>query len=142
GLHLSEQAGWNQTESDWQRFLQLQADGCFVGEWQRAAVATAVAFVFGDVGWIAMVLVEASMRGRGVGTAMLRHAMRFLEDHGVVSLRLDATPMGLPLYRPLGFVEQFQLARYEGVPRATTPTDPVRVSVPADWQALAGLDRR
>ena len=32
GLRLSQAAGWNQTEADWRRFLDLQPDGCFVAE--------------------------------------------------------------------------------------------------------------
>lgn len=32
GLKLTNQAGWNQIEADWLRFLQLEPGGCFVAE--------------------------------------------------------------------------------------------------------------
>jgi GNAT superfamily N-acetyltransferase len=118
GLRLREQAGWNQTEADWRRFLDLQPDGCFVAELDGAAAGTAAAFVFGPVAWVAMVLVEQSLRGRGVGGALMRHALDFLDRQAVRIVRLDATPLGRPLYEKLGFVAEYALLRYGGTPGA------------------------
>src|SRR6185295_19110476 len=73
GRALSKQAGWNQTEADWRRLLDLQPDGAFVAEWHGQAVGTTLALIFGPVAWIAMVLVEKAMRGRGVGQALMMH---------------------------------------------------------------------
>src|SRR5258707_9241947 len=105
GLRLCRSAGWNQTEADWQRFLDLQPDGCFVAEYNGTPAGTTTTCIFGSVAWIAMVLVEESARGRGIGTALLHHALEFLDDRGVATIRLDATPLGLSLYERLGFVE-------------------------------------
>ena len=54
--------------TDWRRFLALQPDGCFVAECDGRPAGTTVACIFGQVGWIAMVLVDASFRGRGIAT--------------------------------------------------------------------------
>jgi GNAT superfamily N-acetyltransferase len=140
GLRLSEQAGWNQTEADWRRFLDLQRDGCFVAEWAGQPAGTTAAFVFGPVAWVAMVLVEESARGRGIGTALLRHALEFLDNQSVTSVRLDATPQGRPLYEKLGFVEQFSLARYEGTPALVSQATGVETAAAHQWPALAQLD--
>ena len=75
GLRLREQAGWNQTEADWRRFLDLQPDGCFVAELDGAAVGTTTTCVFGRVAWVGMVLVAEPARGRGVGAALLGAAL-------------------------------------------------------------------
>src|SRR5262249_8667328 len=53
-------------------------------------------------------------RGQGIGRALLMRALELLDAKGVRSVRLDATPMGEPLYLSLGFVPQFHLARLEG----------------------------
>jgi GNAT superfamily N-acetyltransferase len=142
-LRLSEQAGWNQTEADWRRFLDLQPDGCFVAERGGAVAGTTTTSIFGHVAWIAMVLVDEALRGRGIGSALLAHALEFLERRGVPSVRLDATPLGLPLYQRLGFVEQFQLARYEGtLPPSSSDVRNV-AAVPAEqWPTLAALDEQ
>jgi GNAT superfamily N-acetyltransferase len=114
GLKLARQAGWNQIEPDWRRFLAMQPDGCFVGELDGAAVATTAAFIFGSVAWIAMVLVEVDSRRKGVATTLLKHALDFLDKQGVRTVRLDATAAGQPVYEKLGFTPEYPLTRYMG----------------------------
>jgi GNAT superfamily N-acetyltransferase len=140
GLHLSRQAGWNQTEADWRRLLELQPDGCFVALRDGGAVGTTTTMVLGGVAWIAMVLVDEAARGQGVGTALLVHALEYLDRCGLATIRLDATPLGRPLYERLGFVEQFSLARYEGtLPAVGAVADLAAVASEA-WEKLAALD--
>jgi GNAT superfamily N-acetyltransferase len=112
GLRLARQAGWNQTEADWRRLIGLQPDGCFVAELEGRPVATVTACLFGPVAWIAMVLVDEAVRGRGIGRSMVAHALEFLDGRGARTVRLDATSMGLPLYQKLGFVAEYPLARF------------------------------
>jgi len=115
GLKLTRQAGWNQTESDWLRFMNLEPTGCFVAELNGSSVGTITTCLFGQVAWIAMLLVDVSARGRGVGTAMLKHSLNYLEGRKVKTVRLDATSAGQPIYEKLGFVPEYQLARFEGI---------------------------
>jgi GNAT superfamily N-acetyltransferase len=143
GMRLKEQAGWNQTEADWARLLYLQPDGCFVAEWDGIPVGTTATCGFGRVAWVAMVLVEASARGRGVGTALMRHALDFLDGRQVPSVRLDATPLGRPLYEKLGFVPEYDLARYAGVlPPAGAAVDGVEPVAAGDLRDVIALDAR
>ncbi|MHC4405256.1 MAG: GNAT family N-acetyltransferase [Planctomycetota bacterium] len=115
GLRLREQAGFNQTEADWRRFLELEPDGCFVAELDGTPAGTVTNCVFDTVGWIAMVLVDKRFRGRGIGTRLVEHALAYLDGRGVPTARLDATPRGRPIYEKLGFVAEYDLARWEGV---------------------------
>jgi len=141
GLRLGLAAGWNQLEADWRRALDLQPDGCFVAEYQGTAAGTTTTCILGRVAWIAMVLVDESVRGRGIGKALMRRALEFLDQRQVASIRLDATPLGQPLYEQLGFVEQFKLARYEGtLPSAPAAVAAVQEALPVSWEALAALD--
>jgi predicted N-acetyltransferase YhbS len=149
GMRLRAQAGWNQTEADWRRYLRLGGDGCFVAELDGAAVGTTMTFLFGPVAWVAMVLVDEAVRGRGVGTALTRHALAFLDGRGVRSVRLDATPLGRPIYEKLGFVAQYEVARYEGTPRPSPPVPEVHPVGPErldEWlhfdRAVTATDRR
>lgn len=125
GMSLKRQAGWNQTREDWQRFIALAPQGCFIAVEDDRDVATVTTTMFGSVGWIAMVLVDESMRGRGIGKAVLNHAIAHLESQHARSIRLDATPMGRPLYEKLGFVAQFDLVRYAGRSTLAAPLAPV-----------------
>jgi GNAT superfamily N-acetyltransferase len=122
GLRLSRQAAWNQTEADWLRFLYFEPEGCFVAEMDECPVGTTTTCVLGQVAWIAMVLVEVEVRGRGIGTQLLRHALDYLDARQVPTVRLDATPAGRAVYEKLGFIAEYELARYEGVAsRCATP---------------------
>jgi hypothetical protein len=92
---------------------------------------------------VALVLVDVALRRQGIGRALMDHALAFLDGQGVASIRLDATPVGQPLYEQLGFVEQFRLARYEGIVRPTDePASAGLLPVSAQrWPELAALDR-
>lgn len=146
GLHLSDTAGWNQVLGDWQRFLDLQPDGCFVAEYGGTAVGTTTTCILGSVAWIAMVLVAEEARGRGVGTALMEHALGFLDARGIATVRLDARPMGQRLYERLGFVEQYRISHYEG--RASPVQGPpphcaLRILDSSDnWEMLMDLDEQ
>jgi ribosomal protein S18 acetylase RimI-like enzyme len=153
GMRLKEQAGWNQTEADWRRIIALEPDGCFVAELEGRPVGTTCTCRFGPIGWIAMVLVEESARGRGVGTRLMQHGLASLDRGGVRTARLDATPLGRPLYEKLGFVAEYDLARWEGaaaggqsspavVPAGDCPKfRPTKLGL-SPFEAICELDRR
>jgi len=115
GLRLKTQAGWNQTSADWCRVREMEPEGCFVAELDGQGVGTTVTTRLGDVAWIAMVLVEESLRGRGIGTRLMEHALAHLDAQELPTIRLDATPLGQPLYEKLGFQAEYELVRMQGV---------------------------
>ena len=114
GLRLSRQAVWNQTESDWLRFMDMEPEGCFVAELNGCPVGTTTTCIFDKVAWIAMVLVDKESRGQGIGTKLLKHSLDYLDRRKVKTVRLDATHLGRPIYEKLGFVPEYELARFEG----------------------------
>jgi GNAT superfamily N-acetyltransferase len=113
GMRLKEIAGWNQTEADWQRFLDASKDGCFVAETDGAVRGTAATISFeGRFAWVGMVLVDPGYRGRGIGTALLEKSIAYLDSMGIPSIKLDATPAGKPIYEKLGFVTEYEIERW------------------------------
>ncbi|GBD37489.1 hypothetical protein HRbin36_02623 [bacterium HR36] len=143
GMCLKTQAGWNQTRRDWECFFSLTPEGCFVAEYDGQPAGTTVALCFGDTAWIAMVLVEKSLRRRGIGRALVEHALRYLEQHRVRTIRLDATPLGRPLYEQLGFRLEYSLIRFGGLPIVLSPPPEafIRRASSADLEAVCNLDR-
>ena len=146
GLQLREQAGFNQTAADWQRFLALEPAGCFVAELAGRAVGTTTTCIFDSVGWIAMVLVDPSARHQGIGTRLVQHAMAWLKQRGVQTIRLDATALGRPVYERLGFVAEYELVRLEGRATLVTESSPGGANLsplqPEDLEAVAALDEK
>ncbi len=142
GMRLKAQAGWNQVEADWLRFLDLEPEGAFVAELDGSPVGTLVVCIFGPVAWIAMVLVDTAVRRRGLGRALMEHALALLDARGVPTVRLDATPLGQPLYEQLGFVPEYVLTRFEGAaPRVEATFQKVQPARATHLDEILSLDR-
>ena len=142
GVRLKEQAGWNQTEADWRRFLAIEPDGCFVAEWDGRPAGTVTTCTFDSIGWIAMVLVDEPMCHQGIGTHLVECALEYLDRRRVGTARLDATPLGRPIYRRLGFVAEYDLVRWQGAARGGTSHGAVRPFQPDDLDDVLQLDRQ
>lgn len=114
GMRLKEIAGWNQTRSDWERFLRASPQGCFVAEVAGEVAGTAATISYeGRFAWIGMVLVDPARRGQGIGTKLLQKAIEYLEGSGIPGMKLDATPQGKLLYEKLGFVSEYEIERWQ-----------------------------
>jgi predicted GNAT family N-acyltransferase len=109
-ISLSDSEGWNQTEKDWKLLLENPDNICIVAEYNDKVIGTATALNHSNkIAWIGMVLVDKSFRGRGVGKMLLTNIIGALKN--VDSIKLDATPAGLPLYQKLGFVNEYKIYR-------------------------------
>jgi GNAT superfamily N-acetyltransferase len=142
GLHLSRQAGWNQTRADWQRFFNLGPEGCFVAELNGYPVGTTMTFISDQVAWVAMVLVEKNARGKGIGTALLKHVLGYLDAHKVRTVRLDATHLGRPIYERLGFMPEYELVRFEGIAPSGRAITTVKNATPEILTDVIEFDKR
>jgi GNAT superfamily N-acetyltransferase len=112
-MRLKDAAGWNQTSADWARFLSATPEGCFVAENHGYVIGTSATIIYeGKFAWIGMVIVDEQYRGQGVGTALLEHAIRFLDLQKVPTMKLDATPQGRSLYEKFGFVREYDIERW------------------------------
>jgi len=147
GLWLSELAGWNQTAADWNRFLGASPKGCFVAELDGRVRGTTTTISFENrFAWVAMVLVDAQYRGRGVGTRLLERAIAYLDDLKVPTIKLDATPQGLPIYQKLGFVAEYEIARWilrrSSAEAINAPGTPSKDSLTQEsWESICKADR-
>ncbi len=139
-LRLSTQAGWNQTEADWRRSIEVCGGLAFAGWVDDRVVATATIARFGDIGWVGMVLVDESNRGEGLGGAIFKHAVSSASQAGIKILGLDASDMGRPVYLKQGFVDHSQLIRWVGTARNAYSTN-TRLVCAEDLTAICELDR-
>ncbi len=112
-MRLKGIAGWNQTNGDWQRFLSSTPEGCFVAEHQDQVIGTVTTIVYEDrFAWIAQLLVDPEHRGRRTGKKLLEQAISYLDSQNVACMKLDATPLGKPLYQKLGFAPEYEIERW------------------------------
>ena len=122
-LALSTLMGWNQRLEDWRRLIELAPSGCFAALDAGRVIATAIGIDYRHCGWIAMMLVAPEYRGRGLGARLLEAAMAAIPAD--LPIRLDATPLGRPLYERHDFALETSLTRYvRTCPRGRPIRDP------------------
>jgi GNAT superfamily N-acetyltransferase len=143
-LTLSSTAGWNQRLADWRRLLQLAPSGSFAAVTGGRIVGTAIGIDYGSFAWIAMMLVDPAYRGQGLGARLLEAAMGAVAPD--LTIRLDATPMGRPLYQRYGFEDEAMLSRNVAdtvhVAGDKDNGTTVRGMTAADLPAVIAIDRR
>src|ERR1051325_8211177 len=140
-MALKSAAGWNQTEPDWERFLDLEPDGCFLAEYESQPAGTVTALCYErKFGWIAMMLVDPQRRRLGIASVLLKSAVDYLQSRGVETAKLDATPMGKTLYDQFGFHDEFRFerrVRNSPPPPASASCAPI---LPRDLDRIAEFD--
>jgi len=120
-LALAE--GWNQTRDDWLRLLKHQPKGCFGAYCGERLVGTVTTSLYGNqLGWLGMMLVEREYRGRGIGGQLIAAALAYARGEGISTIKLDATPVGQPLYESFGFIPESASQRWERAGEASQPT--------------------
>lgn len=105
-LNLAISRGWTVFEPEWDALLAYGA--CYAVYDQDELVSTITAIQQGDVCVLGMLLVKDTYEKRGIGTAMMRHAMVSLPAR---SFALAATSMGAPVYGRIGFVPRGGIAQ-------------------------------
>ncbi|MBB4008713.1 GNAT family N-acetyltransferase [Allorhizobium taibaishanense] len=122
-LALSQQAGWPHRREDWAFVLSVSKG--FVAVENGKVVATAMATLYGETcATINMVIVDAAIRGRGLGRKIMDLALDAAKGR---ECRLVATQDGLPLYEKLGFVAKGEIVQHQGVV-ASSVTAPASVA--------------
>ena len=142
-MRLKDAAGWNQTEADWRRLLLLEPNGCFCAIKDGRVVGTTTTTTYGeDLAWIGMVLVDPDHRGQGIATKLMNVALNYLKEK-VRTVKLDATPLGKPVYEKFGFQIESFVERWIGNGSSGRRDTEPRVNMDAvDFRDLVALDRR
>jgi ribosomal protein S18 acetylase RimI-like enzyme len=76
------------------------------------AVATVKLFFAAGVAYIGRVVTVPACRRQGIGTAMTLHALQIAQQAGYRIAVLTASPMGISIYRRLGFQECCMISTY------------------------------
>ncbi len=139
GTSLTDAEEWHRLPADWGRLLRLEPDGAFKAEVDGRPVGTAAALAFDQVAWIHSVIVLRDFRHRGIGEALMRACLAFVERRGVPTTKLDSVEGVEPFYARLGFREEYPSWRLHG---PGLPVGPrlERLGV-ADQEAVFAFDR-
>lgn len=134
---LSQEAGWPHRVEDWA--LTLSVSQGVVALSGEEVVGTALCSVFGRVATLNMIIVDARMRGRGLGRRLMDRIIALGEG---CEMRLVATSDGLPLYEKLGFVQRGEIIQHQGIARSVEPATACDVQPVAepDYDRMSALD--
>lgn len=111
-LSLATEEGWICDEREFDFLLGSYPTGCLVKRLQGLPVAFITAARYDRSGWLGNLLVHRDFRRRGFGAELMAEVIAVLEQSGVETLWLTASPSGKPLYEQLGFREIDQVQRW------------------------------
>ena len=110
-IELSIEQEWPHRQEDWALFLQI-GEG-MVAECDGKIIGTVMAWRFGATfATIGMVIVAEHAQGRGIGRQLMDAILQRLEG---MTVMLNATAEGAPLYTKLGFVEIGTVRQHQGI---------------------------
>lgn len=96
-----------------------------------------------DTAWLALINVHAGYRNRGIGTIITKALIERLHRHKVQTILLDATDLGYPVYKKVGFEVVTDHLHFSGELSDFVPERPANI-VPFEEKhksALLALDR-
>jgi GNAT superfamily N-acetyltransferase len=137
-------SGFGQSESrldEMRRYLEIQPDGYFVAECAGTLLGMVGAIDYGAFAYIGLMVVWPEFQGHGIGGRLMERLLDWLDQRGRPSL-LDATEMGYPLYKKLGFVEtDLSIVYRQDQPvELEPPAAPVYRMQPDDLDELVAFD--
>jgi predicted N-acetyltransferase YhbS len=137
-MALSRQASWPHRREDWALVLKISRG--VVALSQGRVVGTAFCTPFGErLAAMNMIIVDAGMRGRGLGRRLMQEAMALAGER---TLRLVATEEGRPLYEKLGFAATGTIVQHQGTPAGAVQSPPdMEWAAARDREAIVALDK-
>jgi ribosomal protein S18 acetylase RimI-like enzyme len=145
-IALSSAQGFRDRTRFYELVLRTSTCQALAGVVDGHVIATGIGTVNGPVGWLGGIVVDAQFRRRGIGRAITEELCRRLRAAGCVTLSLESTDAGRPLYEQLGFrlATHYHQLQADHLPIPPAPPDgaSVRRLATADLPAIYELDRR
>jgi ribosomal protein S18 acetylase RimI-like enzyme len=131
---------WDATAELFEACLAHDPDGCFIAEADDLRVGMVTTTRHRHTAWIGNLIVAPEYRKQGLGGRLMTHAIDYLARQGVQTIRLEADPPGIKLYRRLGFVDEFESLRFELQAHEETTAVTAKHVTPADLPDLTAFD--
>jgi|JI8StandDraft_1071087.scaffolds.fasta_scaffold92827_2 GNAT superfamily N-acetyltransferase len=135
--------GWDDIPNDFRAFTNSPFHDQFKGEVGGEFVAVGAIIYHADTAWLAKIIVHPDHRNKGYGKAITQGLIDRIDRSRFRTIYLDATELGFPVYRSLGFQEECWYVHYSNAATGglRDADGPVRPALPSDHAALMKLDR-
>lgn len=137
---LTAREGWASGRRDFELYLAHDPEGCFTAWEDGRRIGMVTTTAYRASGWMGNLIVVPEARGRGVGRALMERGLARLEAAGIATVRLDGDPPGIPLYRSLGFADEWESLRFKAMGSGGGLPPGVEALRAGDLDAVAALD--
>lgn len=141
-LEQTAREGWDTTAPFIEMLLAHDPESAFLAtiHEQPAGMITATRYV--ESAWIGNLIVPPEFRKGSIGSQLMNHVIQGLEKQGAVTLRLEADPLGINIYRRFGFIDEFDSPRFRITDYNFTSPSSVETLAEHDLADIVELDRR
>jgi GNAT superfamily N-acetyltransferase len=101
-------------EEELRRYVKLEPEGWFLALVDGEAAGMGGAINYGAFAYVGLIGVLPEMQHRGIGMAIMRHLLGWLDTIGCPMSLLDASKFGKPLYDQLGYVAEDHTGLWQG----------------------------
>jgi len=129
-LSLALAEGWVSDMEELSLILRSCPEGCFTAMSGHKVIGCIMVTRYEHSAWIGNLIVDRPYRMCGVGTKLLRAAIKHLDsDSAITSIYLNAAPTATGLYERFGFVEVDDVFRWRKDGRSDNDTAQLAASV-------------
>jgi predicted GNAT family acetyltransferase len=103
-VRLTAEEHWGFGTRDLKRMIAVQPRGCLVATMSGGPIGLTTTMTYGkNIGWIGNVVVKEKQRGAGIGSSLVRSAVKRLRCMHIKSIGLYSYPGNEAMYKRLGF---------------------------------------
>lgn len=99
-------------QDDLNLYRTLAPDDWYLAEWDGIPAGMVGVVNYGPMAYVGFMAVHPDFQRKGIAEALMKYSLTKMEAAGCPIALLDASAMGEPLYRKLGFVDDGQSAQY------------------------------
>lgn len=138
-ISMTDHEGWGFFPKDFETRIRLYPSGSFVARMGSKLAGIISSVQYGQYAFLGNLIVSSRYRERGVGSALMQHAIDYLLDRGVKSIELDGVLAACSMYRRLGFKDKHLSLRFNRPPQGVTTMQKV---IPVSPSSIVALDRK
>ena len=125
--YLTHVEKWAYKKNDFKRLIFFEPKGCFVAWKDKEKVGIVTTTTYDDYAFIGTLIVKRDERRKGIGKALMNHAIYYLQKRGMKTVELDGVSAAFSLYKRLGFKDKYLSLRFNvmggGYDNYSTPYD-------------------
>jgi ribosomal protein S18 acetylase RimI-like enzyme len=138
-FRLTELENWGTIREELEDIFYFSPNGFFISESNGILEGVVSTVSYGSFGFIGNLIVAEEFRNKGIGTKLMKYAIKYLISLKVNSILLDSVPQMSILYEKLGFKRFCRSLRLE-CNVINKPTNRVRLMTKEDLNEIFKLD--